>query len=720
MKAYRYILFSIFGLLITNLSAQDKSNAPDSVFFEYAKSLKDRGNDYYMLCNRTGIKQVIDEYRLALEQRRAAGNLTNEMEGYFMQDILKLRGDYHYLNSDYDSKSYTEAEKCFKHYRDYYLSHSGTYVAGQGIYVAHQELAQLYYKQGRYKEACDEMKAVIAVASTYMRDEDEPFDKLSQYAICLARVNQFDEAISNINEVLDNYENIDTERYGETLRKKAKILMLREEHGGKTGKSEALDYYKQYFGLKKKDALAHFMGMNSEEREMYWMKIRPFVTDCYRLENADAGFLYDVTLFAKGLLLQLDSAGGGRQNIHATWQMVQEKLKPDACAIEFVQYEKYGHQRMGALVLKKTGNPVFVKMADPDSVLNYKIEVKGTYLTVDSLIRSVHGPDWDSRVPRNLLYSDSLGLNNFIWNSNLIAAVGNCKDLWFAPDGYTHQLAIEYLLPESVKDKSCHRLSSTRVLLSERREHSYKKALVVGGVDYYAERAVDATGNDPIAYNYAYNNGKPYTFGTLDQSVGEVKEILKHRNSPEDTLLVGAFASEQLFRQICGEYSMIHISSHGVFNAATIPQGTDLKQNLRDNTLSHSLIALAGINASLKDKQFDTSFQDGILSAKEISSLDLSKAELVVLCCCETGLGYVTPDGVYGIQRGLKNAGAKAIICTLWDIDDEASSYFMIQFHQYLKENNDIYKAFFQARDSMKEEYDEPSYRDAFILIDAI
>ena len=695
MKAYRYILFSIFGLLITNLSAQDKSNAPDSVFFEYAKSLKDRGNDYYMLCNRTGIKQVIDEYRLALEQRRAAGNLTNEMEGYFMQDILKLRGDYHYLNSDYDSKSYTEAEKCFKHYRDYYLSHSGTYVAGQGIYVAHQELAQLYYKQGRYEEACDEMKAVMAVASTYMRDEDEPFDKLSQYAICQARVNQFDEAISNINEVLDNYENIDTERYGEALRKKAKILMLREEHGGKTGKSEALDYYKQYFGLKKKDALAHFMGMNSEEREMYWMKIRPFVTDCYRLENADAGFLYDVTLFAKGLLLQLDSAGGGRQNIHATWQMVQEKLKPDACAIEFVQYEKYGHQQMGALVLKKTGNPMFVKMADPDSVLNYKIEVKGTYLTVDSLIRSVHGPDWDSRVPRNLLYSDSLGLNNFIWNSNLIAAVGNCKDLWFAPDGYTHQLAIEYLLPESVKDKSCHRLSSTRVLLSERREHSYKKALVVGGVDYYAERAVDATGNDPIAYNYAYNNGKPYTFGTLDQSVGEVKEILKHRNSPEDTLLVGAFASEQLFRQICGDYSMIHISSHGVFNAATIPQGTDLKQNLSDNTLSHSLIALAGINSSLKDKQFDTNRQDGILSAKEISSLNLSKAELVVLCCCETGLGYVTPDGVYGIQRGLKNAGAKAIICTLWDIDDEASSYFMIQFHQYLKDGKGYIKLSF-------------------------
>ena len=720
MKVYRYILPFVFGFVITSLSAQDMSNVPDSIFFEYAKSLKNRGNDYYMLCNRTGIKQVIDEYRPALDKRKSAGNLSLEMESYFTQDITKLSGDYHYLNSDYDSKSYTEAERYFLQYRDYYLSHSGTYVAGQGVYVAHQELAQLYYQQGLYEEACDEMKAVMAVASTYMRDEDEPFDKLSQYAICQARVNQFDEAISNINEVLDNYENIDTERYGEALRKKAKILMLGEEQGGGTGKSEALDYYKQYFGLKKKDALANFMGMNSEEREMYWMKIRPFVTDCYRLEDSDAGFLYDVTLFAKGLLLQLDSAGGGRQNIHATWKMVQEKLKPDACAIEFIQYEKYGLQKMGALVLKNTGEPVFIRMPDPDSVLNYKIDVKGTCLTVDSLIRSVHGPDWDSRVPRNLLYSDSLGLNNFIWNSNLIEAVANSQDLWFAPDGYTHQLAIEYLLPESIKYKSCHRLSSTRVLLSEGREQLYKKALVVGGVDYNTGSAASAAGNDQVAYLYVYNNGKPATFGALEQSFGEVNEILKCRNSSEDTLLVGALALEQSFRRMCGDYSIIHISSHGVFNAATIPQGTDLKQNLRDNTLSQSLIAFAGINSSLKDKQFDTSFQDGILSAKEISSLDLSKAELVVLCCCETGLGYVTPDGVYGIQRGLKNAGAKAIICTLWDIDDEASSYFMIQFHQYLKENNDIYKAFFQARDSMKEEYDEPSYRDAFILIDAI
>ena len=718
MKGRKYILLFTLVLVTTVLRAQDMSNVLDSVFFEYAKSLKNKGNEYYALSNRIGIKQVIDEYQNALVQRKAAGNLTDEMEGYFMQDIAKLNGDYHYENSDFDKKSYAEAEKYFKQYRDYYLSHPGTYVAGQGLYVAHQELAQLYYKQGRYQEACDEMKEVLTTASSYMKDEDEPFDKLSQYAICQARVNQFDEAISNIDEVLDNYENMDSERYGEALRKKAKILMLREEQGSQTSRLEALECYRRFFQLKKTDALVHFMEMSSEEREMYWMKIRPFVTDCYRLEDTDAGFLYDVTLFAKGLLLQLDSTGGGKQNIHATWRMVQERLKPDACAIEFIQYEKYGQQQMGALVLKNTGNPVFIQMAAPDSVMQYETQF---YFTVSEALKSFRNNRLSGESDRiNGLYNDSTGLFNYIWNNELIKAIGGSRDVWFAPDGYVHQLAIEYMLPERLSHISCHRLSSTRILLNQEETPSYEKALIVGGIDYNTSDAIIANGNDAAAFRYVFNNGKPTTFTNLGNSLNEAKEICKLRNNTKDTLLVGALAMEQSFRQICSGYSIIHISSHGMFNAASTPQGTDLKQNLSDNSLSHSLVAFSGINYTLKKDGFDENLQDGILSAREMASLDMSKVELVVLSCCETGLGFVTPDGVYGIQRGLKNAGAKAIICTLWDIDDEASCFFMIHFHQYLKEENNLYKAFYKARESMKEEYDEPNYRDAFILIDAI
>jgi len=711
MKTYRYILPFIFGLVITDLSAQDMSNVPDSIFFEYAKSLKNRGNDYYMLSNRTGIKQVIDEYRPALDKRKSAGNLSMEMESYFTQDITKLSGDYHYLNSDYDSKSYTEAERYFLQYRDYYLSHSGTYVAGQGVYVAHQELAQLYYKQGLYEEACDEMKAVMAVASTYMRDEDEQFDKLSQYAICQARVNQFDEAISNINEVLDNYENIDTERYGEALRKKAKILMLREEHGGETGKSEALDYYKQYFGLKKKDALAHFMGMSSEEREMCWMRIRPFVTDCYRLEDADAGFLYDVTLFAKGLLLQLDSAGCGRQSIHATWQMVQEKLKPTSCAIEFIQYEKYGQQQMGALVLKKEGKPLFVRMVSPDSVWNYKL---GDYTIKERLERT----DLRNFNAIDRVYNDSTGIFKLIWNQELLESIGDVKELYFAPDGYMHRIAIEYMIPEEVPSMSFFRLSSTRRLLEKATTISSSKALIVGGVDFNNRKTPMNGRNDALAYH----NLRGLYFSVIENSKAEVDSILSCRDNQSDSLLSGVAADEHSFIELIGEYPIVHISTHGKFNAKGIPFGTDIKPCLTDETLSENMIALAGINAALTDKNFKPESQkDGILSAKEMSSLNMKNVQLAILACCESGLGHITSDGVYGIQRGLKNAGVGAIVMSLWEAESNFTGEFMVKFHKRLCEGYTIAEAFWHTRkEFLKTDDNMPSSRNVFILIDAI
>ena len=737
----KIILFFAIGFIAIGLYAQDMSQVPDSLFFEYAKSLKNKGNDYYMLSNRTGIKQVIDEYKNALEKRKTAGNLTQEMEEYFMQDIRKLSGDYHYENSDFDNTSYAEAEKFFKQYRDYYLSHGETYIAGQGLYVAHQELAQLYYKQGRFQEACDEMKMVVASVSTYMEDEDDQYDKLSQYAICLARVNEYNEALSTIDEVLENYEDSQSERYGEALRKKAKILMLQEEHGGSTEKTEALDCYRRYFNLKKGDALAHFMQMSSSEREQYWMRIRPFVTDCYRLEDADAGFLYDVTLFAKGLLLQLDSAGGGKQDIHATWQMIQEHLKPDACAIEFVQYEKYGQQQMGALVLKKTGCPTFVKMEMPDSIMKYEISGK----TVEERIHHVEGASFDNRKIRNAVYNDSTGLFLRIWRENLVQAIKGIHDMWFAPDGYMHRLAIEYMLPEPINQVKCHRLTSTRRLLESPSSISNAPALLVGGVNFNASDSTGRRDNDEKAFEYIRygDNGRASSFPILYYSLGAVKDLYNIRSNPHDTLITETSATEQCLRDICGNYPLMHISSHGVFTAANVPQGTDIKPSLCDSTLSHSLIALAGINKNLTDEDFNPNILDGILSAKEISALDMSKTELAVLCCCETGLGQITSDGVYGLQRGLKNAGVKAIVCSLWDIYENSSNLFMAVFHYYLKQGQTISNSFQLARDAMidyeggetlyiendvikeiiqnaDDNYNEPNYRNAFILIDAI
>ena len=717
-----FLLSVCVSVIAGSISAQNISTCSDEDFRLKMRSLVSMGNLYYETSNRLGINLVLDSINTYIAQRSQSENLSEMDSLEFKADWYKLQGSYHYENSYYDSQSLKIAHDYYQKALDIYRTESAFDSDLRCEPMIHRELAQLFYKEENYQEAYNHTKlAYDSFENAFNRqeiEEDDPdyLDIQTQMAICQARMGSTKEALGMMDKLIKAYTPSDV-RYGEALRKKAKILMLREEGGGKDSKTDALECYRKFFKLKKDDALNHFLGMNSKEREMYWMRIRPFVTDCYRLEDADAGFLYDVTLFAKGLLLQLDSVGGGRQNIHATWQMIQEKLRPDACAIEFIQYEKYGRQQMGALVLKKTGTPVFVKMASPDSVMQYKTR----YSTVRDVLKSFRNDRLSGESSRiNGLYRDSVGLFNYIWNTELVGTIGKSCEICFAPDGYIHQLAIEYMLPKGMAHVSCHRLSSTRILLDQKETPSYKNALIVGGVDYNASNTIIANGNDTVAFNYVYNNGNPTTFPNLENSLDEVKEICKLRNDTRDTLLVGAFAMEQSFRQICSNYSVIHISSHGMFSAASTLQGTDLKQNLRDNSLSHSLVAFSGINYTLKKDGFDDNLQDGILSAREMASLDMSKVELVVLCCCETGLGFVTPDGVYGIQRGLKNAGAKAIICTLWDIDDKASSYFMIRFHQYLKENNDLYKAFYQARESMRREYDEPSYRDAFILIDAI
>lgn len=744
MKKLLFFIVSLMSLCST--FAQDVLACPDNEFREIVRGIISKGNQQYDRSYRTGIKQYADSLAMILEQRSNVGKLAIGDSLEFTADLLKLRADWHYENGNYDSKSYSESERLFSEALSIYESNSNMPNNLNGLPILQREMAQLMYKLGRYDEALTYTEAAYKrYVEAYDKGEFDDYDKdyatmldiKSQKAMCLAHTAKTLEALKLMDELLDVYPKA-SEGYFEILRKKGKILMLSQKPGRE---QDALCYYKQYFTWRKADALKTLGTMTSVEREDYWMRIRPFVADCYQLEDIDPAFLYDVTLFAKGLLLQLNRMSGrgvtselALASLQHTWTDIQSTLTEDACAIEFVQYEKFGIQYLGAIVLKNTGAPTWVQMMAPDKFYDYRIGGGG----IDNRTR-LCATGIDTKDKRNRLYSDETFCNE-IWTQALVCTIGNAQKIYFSPDGYLQQFALEYMDYCPFRSADIFRLSSTRRLL-ENTAIRCDAALIVGNVDYYACNPTAKLGNDTLAYDYVVKSH--ISFGTLADSNIECQLMMEARDCPSDTLLSGVTATEQNFMDLCNRYPMIVLSTHGLFDDAHVVEGTDIKTNRSDESLSHSLIALSGINRNTENENFEKNLRDGILSARELSNINMDDVDVAVISACQTGLGYITADGVFGLQRGLKNAGVDVIVVSLWEVSNSATQLLMLSFLKYLHDGFTLHTAFEKARnimcdtdkskaerkrlfgknckiDGLLDSYEEPYYQNAFIMIDAI
>jgi CHAT domain-containing protein len=80
----------------------------------------------------------------------------------------------------------------------------------------------------------------------------------------------------------------------------------------------------------------------------------------------------------------------------------------------------------------------------------------------------------------------------------------------------------------------------------------------------------------------------------------------------------------------------------------------------------------------------DTPLRKEILSLRDLMTWHLD-SDLVVLSACDTGRGTVASSEFLGLGRGFLAAGARAIIATLWKIDDAATQAFMLTFYDNLR-----------------------------------
>lgn len=736
------ILLTLLTCLMASIGfSQTPNNTSKKAYLTHFETLFEEGRHSYVdIGNKAQLKRVIDAYEAAIEQ----GIYDNLLALRDIDSMLlivklgKLWGDYHYLNADQDPSSFNKAEEFFKDALA--ITENEANARHRDIYyyqfVMHQELGQLYYKQKRYTEAYNQMKAAEKLSS-HLSDDNQALDFIAQLAMCKARIGHFEEALDDINEVIGQYKGKKTERYGEALRKKAKILMLQKENEGfgmADPTQEALKCYKEYFTLKKADALQRLGSMSAEDREQYWMRTRPFTVDCYRLEGTDPAFLYDVTLFSKSLLLDYEPSGKPQS---VTWKQVQKNLKDGDCALEFIQYEKYGEKQMGALVLKKKGEPRFVKIGAVETLKNLSLP-NGDHLYEAVTI--------DCSDLKNQLYSDSTNFH-FIWTPELLTTIGkDTRRLYFAADGLFHELAIEYMLPKlpevtALKTENLYRLSSTRQLLVKTKTKRNSKVLLCGDIDFFGDSQLTAGSSEAKFTNdeQAYLHLKSYelAFGNLPGTKTEIDGIREVYDSTLVTFLTDTLATEQRAAYMIGQYPIVHLATHGYY-LGNLTEGTDLMPASYDESLSLSGIAFAGCTSALQSNNFDAGQHDGILSAREISRMDFSGVDFIVLSACQTAQGYMTDDGVYGLQRSLKRAGVKAMILSLWSVDDDAAPILMQAFYKHLQ-TEDIHTAFIHAREDLMAtrhesertfdpihmkginsptDFSLPQFSDVFILID--
>lgn len=410
-------------------------------------------------------------------------------------------------------------------------------------------------------------------------------------------------------------------------------------------------------------------------------------------------------------LLERESDGG---LFACDWRTVQGKLRKKEYAVEFCGLWQNDSTKYVAFVI--TPGWEYPKM----------IELPELELNVDVA-------DYDIEQYRVL--------SKQIWEK-FSKLIPRGSTIYFAPDMRLHAVPMEYF-PDFSKKRDfifdrwkLHRLSSTRELLREHKEPEEPKGEIYGGFNYWLSGLENPGDSVPRSLPgvHTVSRGVVPEVEYLPGSAREVtviKNMFESAGKPVFTLM-GDEGTESRFKKVAGtKGNILHISTHGFF----FERPEDINpvyrkllnlNNLRLNNFNMPLycsgLVMTGINDILMESFYKVADDNALLTAKEISELDLSAVEMAVLSACETGSGIISPEGIFGLQRGLKLAGVKSILMSLWEVDDYATEMLMTEFYRHLLGGEPAYSALSKAQKTVRSTpgWEQPYYWAGFVLLDSI
>ena len=300
------------------------------------------------------------------------------------------------------------------------------------------------------------------------------------------------------------------------------------------------------------------------------------------------------------------------------------------------------------------------------------------------------------------------GLRRLVWDPIAVHLGDDVHTVFMVPEGSLNFINFA-ALPDTKAGYlaegrfNFHYVSSERDVVTEPSRSFSGRLLAVGAPDFdeqnlFASLTGDgsrtlaalessaSTFRGPRPTCELFNSTRFDPLPATSREVAEVADIWRTLSGTDGSTIIitGAGANEGVFKKEAAGNQVLHFATHGFFigsNCSSAPVSDADYQSEPKSPLTLAGLVMAGANhraAAGPDEE------DGILTAEEIGTLDLSATEWSVLSACDTGIGEIrNGEGVFGLRRAFRMAGVRTTIMSLWAVEDEASSAWMAALYRH-------------------------------------
>ncbi|MEA5479639.1 CHAT domain-containing tetratricopeptide repeat protein, partial [Pseudanabaena galeata UHCC 0370] len=414
-------------------------------------------------------------------------------------------------------------------------------------------------------------------------------------------------------------------------------------------------------------------------------------------------------------------------NETVTIAAVQKQIPTDAVLIEFFRYspfnpkaaldkDKWGKPRYVAYILQNQGEPKWVDLGEA-ATLEPSIQ---TFR--QAISRPPTNPDRevDPQLTVAEVKQTARELDQKLMQP-IRPLLGNARHLLISPDSDLNLIPFAALVDQQnrflLETYDITYLSSGRDLLRPKRtDINLTNPVLFSDPDYGkpSDKMMASIGRNPCSVQIA-SRGEEIT-SLANQIFCQLPNVAAETNAiqnllPQAQLLSQSQATKSAAKKLRSP-SILHFATHGFF--LPDPPNTNPDTPIRQNPLSQSALVLANFNQ--RQSCGDDPNCNGVLTAQDVTTIDLRGTKLVFLSACETGLGKVTNgEGVYGLRRAFTLAGAESQVMSLWKVNDQVTRELVESYYQNLKANQGRSQSLKTIQLDLLKKYQYPYYWAAFI-----